>query len=169
MLGNFTNISERLLLISNRKACWWRKLYARSVLAVMSRSKSSCTLFANDSQKSVRNTYLTIGMNATQRPNRPTPSADCSASSWAAPHNTSPFMPVPTRSLAGTARSCRYLRRKLKCDNSAFHSLCNELIQKIAERNYQLEVLSTQVPLHLSSSRTYPRHAWLSASDPRQS
>jgi hypothetical protein len=37
------------------------------------------------------------------------------------------------------------LRRKLKCDSPTFNDLCNELVEQLAERSYQLELLSLQL------------------------
>ena len=38
-----------------------------------------------------------------------------------------------------------YLRRKLKCDQQTFGQLCSRLLEKVAERNYHLEVPQQQV------------------------
>jgi hypothetical protein len=73
------------------------------------------------------------------------------ASSWAVAALSLPSATVPMRSLAGTDSSRRYLRRKLKCDNTTFQDLCSELVIKIAERNYQIEVLNMQVLFSPSS------------------
>lgn len=50
----------------------------------------------------------------------------------------------------------RYFRRKLKCDSPTFNSLCSEIANKLAERNYQLETLSTQVCKTIARSARQP-------------
>ncbi len=50
------------------------------------------------------------------------------------------------------------MKRKFKCDSTTFQQLCDRLVSTIGERNYQFEVLNSQVNYDKISDQVFERY-----------